>query len=170
MPINVQAENKEDHSAQTPLFSLKQRREEIAKALTIDLKIPRWDSPELFVRYHPIDNGELQEKIAKREGQRPRPKDWSTLTNADILISCCEGVYACLGSDYEEKFSLRLDDPNGPWTKFDGELAVAIGLPVDAKATQIVRAVYLTDGDLIDAANKLLEFSGQSNEEINKDF
>lgn len=172
MPVSVKAVGEDALVLvePTPLFSLKSRREELLKKLYLDLKLPRWTSPEIFVRYRPVEAGELSEKVARRENMKQRPADWGVLANADILIACCEGVYACLDGDYDKKFSLRAGDWEGRWTKFDGDLALAVGLPENARATDIVRAVYLTDGDLIDAANKLMEWSGQSNEQVSRDF
>ena len=73
----------------------------------------------------------------------------------------------------EHKYSLRLGDENGPWTKFDPDLAANLlgetGAQ-NAKAVNVVRELYQTDGDIITAAGQVLEFSGVASEEVAEDF
>ena len=147
------------------LLSLKSRREEIKKDLYIDLQVPRWSTPEVFVRYGPIDATRADQAIRKREGS----KEFSVLANADILAQACIGVYACLDGDRDTKYSLNSDNPDGPWTRFDPALARNLGLITDA-AVDVVRALYYTDGDLIQAAAALGEWSGKTNAKLDEDF
>ena len=62
--------------------------------------------------------------------------------------------------------------PQRSGQKFDRALGAALGLP-DWKlgnAAEICRALYMTDGDLIDASNELSTWSSQKNERAAEDF
>ena len=39
----------------SPLSSLRSRREQIVNDLFTDIQVPRWDEPEIFVRFKPVD-------------------------------------------------------------------------------------------------------------------
>lgn len=164
----------------SPLAALKVRREELAKGLHLDLKVPRWEDPEIFVRYAPIDSTKMEESIAKRS---QGGKGWSILANADVLAQSCQGVYACLDGDYTKKFSLKAPEVAGvdasedallrvAWTRFDQDLREALGVHAATHndAVSVCRALYLTDGDLIAAATALMEWSGISAEKLDEDF
>jgi hypothetical protein len=154
-------------STPTPLASLQARREQIVNDLYTDIQVPRWDSPEIYVRFKPVSTIKLNAAIERRRKQKG--DDWSLLANADMLIESCVGIYAVFNGDTENKLSLSPTDPNGKWTKFDTELAKALG--VDAqRATDSVQALYLTEGDLIDTANRLFRWSNVANDEADETF
>jgi hypothetical protein len=149
-----------------PLAALRARREQIVGELYTDIKVPRWDEPEIYVRFKPVSTTKLAASIEKR--RKAKEDNWSILANADILIDACVGIYAVIpGSD--QKLSLREGDPYGEWTKFDPALAEAIGI-VGKRATDAVLGLYLTEGDLIDTANKLLKWSNIANDEADETF
>jgi len=151
----------------TPLASLQARREQIVNDLYVDIKVPRWEDPEIYVRFKPVSTIKLNAAIERRRKQKG--DDWSLLANADMLIESCVGIYAVFNGDTENKLSLSTTDPNGKWTKFDPELAKALG--VDAqRATDSVQALYLTEGDLIDTANRLFRWSNVANDEADETF
>lgn len=160
----------------TPLLSLKQRREELKKKLYIDLPVPRWGPDlEIVVRYGPVDNNVVEKALEFRQNQFKQGNQiragWSILVNADVLVHSCIGIYAILDGDGIQR-SLRPDDPDGPWTRFDPDLAANLGLDpvVSPGAVDACRALYQTDGDLLIAANKLFEWSGESTEKLEEDF
>ena len=151
----------------TALKALKARREQLQKDLFIDLQVPRWDDPEIFVRYGPMDPTAAEKAIdTRRQSKAP---DFMVWANADVLARSCIGVFACLDGDYETKYSLNPDNPEGPWTRFDPALARALGLITDA-AADVVRGLYQTDGDLINAASALTEWSGHASRKLETDF
>src|ERR1035438_10543431 len=105
---------------------------ELVDKLHIDLKVPRWGpesnppTPEIFVRYGPVDSARLERAV---ETRRKHNKDeWSILANADILTISCIGIYACLDGNYDNKYTLdpaHLENPSTDsrdWTKFDNRL------------------------------------------------
>jgi len=154
----------------TPIVSLKARRAEIIKYLYKDIQVPRWDNPEIFVRFNPVDVTELNEAVNRRRKQGL--KDWPQRANADVLINACVGVYAVFPDSPDVKLSLREGDPYGEWTKFDKALAEALGIEVtdgDA-AVATARGLYMTDGDLGDTTERLLKFSNLSNEQADETF
>jgi len=151
----------------TPLLSLRNRRTQIVNELYTDIKVPRWDEPEIYVRFKPVSATKLNANIEKR--RKMNTGDWSYLANADMLIDSCVGIYAVVDGDHDNKLSLRLNDPNGSWTKFDHELADAVGLET-TRATDVVSALFLTEGDMIDVANKLFRWSNIANNEADETF
>lgn len=157
-------------AAGSVLADLRARRTKLVKALFIDLKVPRWDDdggPSIWVRYKPSDPGKIDDINGKRdEARKTEGKDWYVNANADILIDSCIGVFA---KDGDATYSLKPDDPTGPWTTFDTDLAVSLGL--DAKgARDAVKALYLTNGDLIGAALRLNSWSGEASITADEEF
>jgi hypothetical protein len=151
----------------TPLVSLRNRREEIVSNLFIDIKVPRWEDPEIFVRFKPVSATRLNSAIEKRRKQKS--DDWSLLANADMLVDSCVGIYGVIDGDKDNKLSLRIGDPNGSLTKFDPELGAALG--VDAqRAVDVCTSLYLTEGDLLEVANRLFQWSGVASDEADETF
>ena len=166
----------EEPEKKTPMFSLKARRAEIVSNLYIDLKVPRYSEPELFVRYSPVDAvkmGQAWDKRSKQKDEKGKVlDDWGIRANADMLIASCQGIYAVFADNPEEKLSLREGDPYSKWTKFDKDLASSLGLvtPASDPAVATVRAIYLTDGDLGDATDRLMKFSNISAAQADETF
>jgi hypothetical protein len=150
-----------------PLASLRDRRKAIMDDMFIDIKVPRWNEPEIYVRFRPISAVTLNKKVENRRKQGGEM--WSIMVNADILVDACIGIYGVMDGDIDKKFSLRLNDPTGEWTKFDSVLAEAFGMEA-VRATDVVMALYLTEGDLIATANKLFEWSGIASNEADESF
>jgi hypothetical protein len=148
-------------AAGSALDDLRVRRARHTDNLFIDLKVPRWDDDggaQVWVRYRPASPGKVNAVGMKRLEHKAEHGDaWLVLANADILIESCLGVYGVLPDD-PTRYSFRRGDPAGPWTKFDPDLADSLGLEA-AKATDVVRALYLTEGDLIAACDQLCEWS-----------
>jgi hypothetical protein len=151
----------------SPLASLRKRRAEIIEDLYLDIKVPRWENPEIYVRFKPLSTVKLGASLERR--RKSKVDDWSLLANADMLVDSCLGVYAVVDGDLNNKLSLAPGDPKGVWTKFDPALAAALG--VDAqRAVDVCQALYLTEGDLIDTANKLFTWSNVSGEQADEIF
>ena len=156
-----------DAPKSSALANLADKRKKMRDGLHLDLKVPRWEDPEIFVRFNPIDATQTEAAIDKRrESNIP---EWLVLANADILALACEGVYATLDGDHTTKYSLRLGDNDGKWTRFDPDLAAALGVTLPG-ATEVVRALYPTDGDLLNTAAVLTEWSSSTIEKADGDF
>jgi len=151
----------------TPLIGLRKRREQIVNELFIDIKVPRWDTPEIYIRFKPVSAMKLNSTIARRS--KEKGTDWSYLANADMLVDSCVGIYAVVDGDEDNKLSLRLDDPRGSWTKFDPDLSAALGIEA-VRAVDACQALFLTEGDLIETANKLFRWSNIANNEADESF
>jgi hypothetical protein len=150
----------------TPLISLKNRRQEIVDDLYLDIKVARWDEPEIYVRFKPVSATKLNATVERRRKQKS--DNWSLLANADMLVDCCIGVYGVIeGSD--GKFSLRENDANGKWTKFDKDLAHSLGLEANSAVESCI-GLYFSEGDLLDTANKLFRWSNIAGEEADELF
>ena len=150
----------------TPLISLKSRRQAIADDLYLDIRVPRWDDPEVYVRFKPVSATKLNATIERRRKQKA--DNWSLLANADMLVDCCIGIYAQVeGTD--GKFSLRENDANGPWTKYDKDLAHALGLDANSAVESCI-GLYFSEGDLLDTANKLFRWSNIAGDEADELF
>jgi len=167
--VTTESENDDAQGSEglNALASLRTRRAEIVNELYTDIKVPRWDEPELYVRFKPVSAVKLNKAIEKR--RKAGGEDWSLLANADMLIDSCMGVYAVVDGDTDNKLSLKTGEPKGDWTKFDMDLANAIGIEAQ-RASDVVLGVYLTEGDLIDTANKLFKWSGVAGSEADEAF
>lgn len=143
------------------LGSLKARRAEVLTNSTIDLRVPRWDNPEMFVRFKPVSHALLKKATRVGLNAAERKRDEAEVeANCDVLIDGCVGVFARLdGKDY----SLRPGDEDGEPTLFDEDLAENLGCGKTARA--VVRALYITDGDIISTASRISEFSGYKDAE-----
>lgn len=152
---------------ETLLIGLKKRRAQIVNEMFTDIKVPRWESPEIYVRFKPVSATKLNATIERR--RKMKGDDWSFLANADMLVDSCIGIYAVMDGDTDNKLSLRLGDPKGEWTKFDTDLAEALGVEV-TRAVDACTSLYLTEGDLIDTSNRLFKWSNISSDEADETF
>ena len=149
------------------LSSLAEKRKRMHDTLYTDLKVPRWEDPEIFVRFKPISVTLTEAAIDKR--RESKVPEWLLLANADILVMACEGVYATLDGDQDTKYSLRSGAEDGPWTKFDADLATALGIP-PLGAADVAKALYFTDGDLLNTAAELTNWSNSTIVKVDTDF
>lgn len=163
------------------LALLRDRRAATLQKLYTDVRVPRWgDSdggPRIFVRYAPAAPSEFQDRLDKAAKAQKKAPDWVVRENSQILVSSCVGVFAVEGDapyDQEDdtivRLSLRDGDPHGAWTKFDPDLAYSLGLPENAGAIAVVRALYFTEPDISSTVNQLLTWSGVQMPSSNTDF
>lgn len=140
------------------LSQLDKRRQAILEKEHLDLAVPRWTDPEIFVRYKPVPHEHFSRGAQRVEKATPKDKPKVELeSNIDVLVQGCIGVFARIdGKDY----SLRPGDPNGEWTGFDADLAENLGLPTGAGARAVVKALFIVDGDIMSHGSSLGEFSG----------
>lgn len=142
---------------QSILARIAERREEIVNNLHLDLPVPRWTDPEIVVRYRPVEHAVVRSKEAELEKAKPNKRPALEVDlNADLLIRYCVGVAARIDG---QEYSLG-PDPKGDLTRFDPDLAAALRLPEDSSAREVVRSLFVTDGDLLSAARALVEWSG----------
>lgn len=149
-------------SSPSILSSLKERRQQVLAQQVLSLPVPRWEDPVIVVKYKPVEHGFIragQERVKKAGNEKKAEVEVDA--NADMLIRGCLGVVAVVdGTEY----SLRLGDEQGDPTRFDQDLAENLGVegaggkPATARA--VVRSLFLTDGDILSAANELMKFSG----------
>lgn len=165
----------------TPLISLKNRQKKLRSNLFLDIVVPRWDDEEndtdgynlkIVGRYKPLDAAQFQASLDKRQKQSDQRPDWMLLANADALVNSCIGIYAVINGEIDKKFSLRPGDQDGKWTRFDADLARMLEMPIPESQTAVAvcKNLYQTDGDLSDAAARLVEWSARENEKIQEDF
>lgn len=140
------------------LGQLKNRREEIRKGEHLDLPVPRWEDPTVIVKYTPLPHAvirQAQDRVEKAPKQRKYETELNG--NCDLLIRACDSVIARIdGQDY----SLRPGDPKGEPTVFDPDLGENLGLGENATARDIVKALFITEGDILSHARSLVEWSG----------
>lgn len=154
------------------LQSLKDRRQTIAKSQVLDLQVPRWANPEIWVSYQAVDFNVVDR--ARRNADKAKgdkQSDAILMANIDSLIAGCVGVYAILEDDDEHRhFSLRPGDPEGDLTTFDRDLAQNLGLNSEATARQVVRTLFFTDGDILEHAQRLGRWSGYRGETADEEL
>lgn len=140
------------------LGQLRARRESIKNSEHKTIRVPRWSDPEIFVRYAPLEHGQIRRAQSFVE-KAPKQRKYQTEIdgNCDLLIRACVGVFAVLDG---HEYSLNPDDPNGEHTRFDADLARNLGLEENATAREIVKALFITDGDIIGHASELVRWSG----------
>lgn len=179
-PVAASADIPAPPTGTSALATLRARREQIQKDLYLDVKVPRWDEnggPSIYLRLAPASPAFLGKVMEQRKKTKKTSDDWIINANADVLIKFCEGVFAIEEPGVEPKdatreqmLSLREGDPHGEWTKIDMDLAEALGLDSSVGAVRTVRALFFTDGDLVQVANKLAEYSGVTQNEADEDF
>lgn len=150
----------------SPLANLRRRREEAIEKLYVDLPVPRYgDDLALHVRYAPVPQHKVEavNKIAAKSKDREK----NIIANASILADACLGVFAEITIDGEtHEISVDDEHPDEDWPKFDERLGHLLGLDGPARATDVVRRLYLTDGDIIATAAKLADWSGYTLENV----
>lgn len=138
--------------AGSALAGLRAARKKALDGLTVDLKVPGYE-PDLYVRFRPIKQRELD--LANEKAAASKEADRIVVANAVVLSHACLGVFGIVDGKPE-------GDPSS-WPRFDEELAKALGLMDNGEnvppVTDIVRALYLTDGPLIGAAEALNAWS-----------
>lgn len=163
---------------QSPFALLAGKREGAIAKLFIDQAVPRWEDElgrTVWVRFKPsnpaffgqaVERREKAHQTALRKGG-PNAKgnpDRVIDANADLLAECCIAVYD-LAIDEEPP-----DELDGTLPDFRStELSEALGVP-NAGAAATVRALYLTDGDLLIASGELMEWSGKLSKQAHADF
>lgn len=154
------------------LQSLKDRRRTIAESQFLELQVPRWSNPEIWVRYKAVDFNVVDR--ARRNAEKAKgdkQSDAILMANVDSLIAGCVGVYAILEDDDEHRhLSLRPGEPEGELTTFDRDLASNLGLNSEATARQVVRALFFTDGDILEHAQRLGRWSGYKGETADEEL
>lgn len=145
------------------------RRQEIRESLTEDIPVPRWEDPEIIVKFAPIEHDDLNKaRSVVQKAQRGARSLAEINANADILIKACRAVVARIEG---QEYSLRQGDRDGDPTRFDKDLAKALGLDADtATARQVVRSLYLTDGDIIATADRLVRWSGYRLQQVDQEL
>lgn len=141
------------------LGSLKERRLEVFNAQELRLPVPRWDNPEIVVKYKPVDHKLIRKTQDKVEGIKDKDKKFQAEIdgNADLLIRGCVAVVAIVDG---KEYSLRPDDPHGEPTVFDMDLAQNLGLGDRVTAREVVKALFIAEGDIMSASQALVQFSG----------
>lgn len=140
------------------LGSLKERRQQVLEEQVLRLPVPRWSNPDIVVVYRPVDHKYIragQDRLAKIS--KDKRYEAEVDGNADILIRGCVAVLAIVDG---REYSLRPGDPEGEPTRFDQDLAENLGLDDGATARATVRALFIAEGDLLSASQKLVEWSG----------
>lgn len=140
------------------------RREELLKEQVTVLPIPRWDDPEIFVRYHLVSHEEIRACLSAIEKAKGKEKGKvELLANCDVLIKACDGVFVKEG---DKEFSFDPDGPNEPLTRFDDRLALALDMDEHSTARQVVRKLFLAEGDILTTAGTVMEFCGYKQDAI----
>lgn len=141
------------------LGSLKERRQQVFEEQVLRLPVPRWENPEIVVKYRPVEHTLIRQTQTKVENIKDKAKKFEAEVdgNADLLIRGCVAVVAIVDG---REYSFRLGDPHGEPTVFDMELAANLGLSDRATAREVVRALFIAEGDIMSASQALVQFSG----------
>lgn len=171
-PPSGTSEGAQPFDPRSVLGRLAQRRQEVAEDQVLTIPVPRWSDPTVKVRYGLLDSDTLDkgrqalEKAQKNKGKGNRVAEANLNANIDILVAACQAVFAELDELPEETFSMRIDDENGQPTLFDPDLAAALALHDGATARQVVKALFISDGDIMAHASEVVEWSGYKRAEM----
>jgi hypothetical protein len=134
----------------TGLARLAEARKAALATLHLDLQVPRLDPP-VVVRVRPITNAEVAAITRRFRGNKT--PDAPVMHNAAIIAEACLGVFGL-----DENGEPVEDEAD--WPRFDEELAEILGLDGASSAVDVVRGLYLTDGDVASAADQIVLWSG----------
>jgi hypothetical protein len=149
------------------LALLRQRVARAKEQLHVDLEVPRLEPP-VFVRFKPTNQGRLN-AASKLAGKLKNRDDGDVVANAGILADACLGVFEVLEVDGQKvEVSIDPEDRDGDWPKFGPRLAELLGVTTN-KASDVVRALYLTDGDIMSTVTKLGVWSGYAQDDLERD-
>lgn len=159
----------------SPLLRLGQRRKEIKSSQVLPLQVPRWENPEIWVEYEPVDYKTIRAGQMAVEKAKKGKIEAELNMNADLLIKHCIRVFAILDG---KEYSLDPEAPEGEFTIFDEALGRNLGLYDGEEeegftaptARQVCRELFITDGDLTDHAVRLTRWSGLRNAEADEEF
>lgn len=140
------------------LAGLRAQREQIKKALHLDLQVPRYTDP-VFVRY----SAPSKSLIRHINDRAEKSRDKNVLAEAMLLAECCVGVFQ------KDSNGDPIGDPE-EWPKFDAALAEYLGEPNLTRATDVVRALYLTDGDVLGHSADLSRWAGFAGAEAAEEY
>lgn len=143
------------------LASLRARRDAATATLWIDLEVPRYDPP-VYVRYTPLALARIRQ--VERRHEKYKGPDRDLRTNAVLLGEACAGVWTRDADG--EPVSIDPSDPHGPWPCFDARLAELLEEPASLGVVDVVRALYVTDGDLVATGAKVSDFSGYTADDL----
>ena len=144
------------------LGSLRERREKAVQELYTDRVVPRLPGP-VFVRYKPVPQRRIE--AANKQAAASKDKDRDVISNAAVLAEACLGVFEVIDG---VEVSVDDRDRDGEWPKFDSRLAEVLGVKW-TKAGDVVRSLYLTDGDVISAVREVVRWSGFVDEQLERD-
>jgi hypothetical protein len=156
----------------SPLSDIRQRFATWRSDDHVDLTVPGSNDPEIVVRYGKVAHEKIRRFTQKRKAEsRGKGFDWEVLTNVDVLIEACVGVYCVLDG---VTYAFDADDPTAEeWPRFDERVAKMIPAEFELKtAVDIVRALYgfghptAGDGAILSAADRVVTHSGYSGDAI----
>lgn len=153
----------DDTAAATVAGALRARREQAKAQLHTDLRIPRYDPP-IYVRFKPVPQSRID--AMNKAAEKSKAKDSTVAANAAILADATIGVFEVIDG---EKVSIDPADRDGEWPRFDSTLAELFEVQA-TKAADVVREVYMTDGDIIATVTQIGVWSGFNLDDIQADF
>lgn len=147
----------------SPMRSLRARRDAARNKLHTDLAVPRYDPP-VYVRFRPLSQGEID--AAQKTHEKSRDRDRTVIANAGLLANACLGIFE-IDEDGQE-VGVGCTDPGADWPRFDKDFSEQVSDVPLTRASDIVRALYFTDGDVIATAARLTEWSGYNTEQLER--
>lgn len=185
-PVVIPEPEPEKPVVQTARRSIRAQRDEIVSKLYIDLKIPRWRIEcnegvlRPYVRYGPVKAVKVEQSLKRRSEATHQQDEASVLIHADLLVGCCIAVYFKLDDDPKTIYPFFINEDGSlpePVDIYECRWSVktlgdALGMTdhESSLATNVMRQLYLTDGDLIDASNRVSMWSSEANEEAEENF
>lgn len=136
------------------LDSLAARREEIAQQHVITVHVPLWDAPTIRLRLKALDHERITAIGAKADAAPDKARAKEQLRAAAALVAA-----ACLGVAVGDHPEVPAHDPD-----------LKAGLEVDESepTSAVIKALFVTDGDLLAMSNTVMKHSGYGNAAIDE--
>lgn len=139
----------------SPLAALRQRIQQARQQRVLDLPVPGLE--RVVVRYGEVPAPELARIYRKRK--KDTWEEQSLLAACDVLAVACMGIYERADDgELVADGDLLASQPDGSPVTF-----ATLRLAETGRAVDEVRALYVTDGDVLTAADRVTEFSGYTN-------
>ena len=145
---------------------LEKRRAQIENEQVLAVEVPRWNNPKLVIKFKPVPHeslkrGAIATERAMKDGDAKKLAEVELNTNAALLVEACISITAILGDGTECGMGV-----DGALTRFDADLAIALGMPESSTHIAVCRNLFIADGDLLLTSKKLGEWSGYRTDSI----
>lgn len=134
----------------------------------LDLIVPRRAQQGVYVRYGIVDYGVIKRLFDPPDKVKKSNPLWELHASMDLLIRAGRGVFIATQEHGDVGFdrSNPSTDPD-EWPVFDERTAATLNIPDadECGPRVVVKRLFVADGDIITAANRVSEWNGYDRED-----